>query len=313
MTEPDRRITDEITATAPEATLREVDGRWVLTMTRFLRHPAERVWPMLTEVDQLQRWSPIVADRPLESRGPATSKETPEAEPVDAEVLVHDAPHELVHRWGPSILRWTLTAVPGGGTKLTLEQTFDDRGIASMSAAGWHICLAVLAAWADGHNVERVIGPRATDYGWPTLRDRYDHTLATVPGLRLTRTPVMRAQMLIRRPVAAVFEAFVEPSITTKFWFTKSTGRLGPAAVVDWTWEMYDVSTTVRVQQFDVNRRILATWDDDSPTELEWRFLPGPDETTICGSPRPGSAATAISRRSERSSRWEASPWSSPP
>ena len=33
--------------------------------------------------------------------------------------------------------------------------------------------------------------------------------------------PVAKAEMLIRRPVAEVFEAFVNPVITSKFWFTK--------------------------------------------------------------------------------------------
>jgi uncharacterized protein YndB with AHSA1/START domain len=32
--------------------------------------------------------------------------------------------------------------------------------------------------------------------------------------------------MLIRKPVANVFEAIVNPDITTKFWFTKGSGRL---------------------------------------------------------------------------------------
>ena len=32
--------------------------------------------------------------------------------------------------------------------------------------------------------------------------------------------------MLIRKPVAEVFEAFVDPDITAKFWFTKGSGRL---------------------------------------------------------------------------------------
>ncbi|MBC7990984.1 MAG: polyketide cyclase, partial [Luteimonas sp.] len=27
--------------------------------------------------------------------------------------------------------------------------------------------------------------------------------------------------MLIRRPVAEVFEAFVDPAITSRFWFTR--------------------------------------------------------------------------------------------
>jgi uncharacterized protein YndB with AHSA1/START domain len=34
--------------------------------------------------------------------------------------------------------------------------------------------------------------------------------------------------MLIRRPVAEVFEAVVDPDVTTKFWFTRSSGRLEP-------------------------------------------------------------------------------------
>jgi uncharacterized protein YndB with AHSA1/START domain len=44
----------------------------------------------------------------------------------------------------------------------------------------------------------------------------------------LTRTPVAKAEMLIRKPVAEVFEAFIDPAITTKFWFTKGSGRLEP-------------------------------------------------------------------------------------
>ena len=44
--------------------------------------------------------------------------------------------------------------------------------------------------------------------------------------LRLSQAPVTRMGMLIRRPVAEVFEAFANPDITTQFWFTKSSGRL---------------------------------------------------------------------------------------
>ena len=37
---------------------------------------------------------------------------------------------------------------------------------------------------------------------------------------------ILKVDMLIRKPVKEVFEAFIDPSITTKFWFTKSSGRL---------------------------------------------------------------------------------------
>jgi uncharacterized protein YndB with AHSA1/START domain len=55
---------------------------------------------------------------------------------------------------------------------------------------------------------------------------------------QLTNVPVMRTGMLIPRPAAEVFEAFVNPDITTQFWFTRSSGRLEPGKQVEWAWEM---------------------------------------------------------------------------
>jgi len=39
-------------------------------------------------------------------------------------------------------------------------------------------------------------------------------------NLQLTHVPVMKTGMLIRKTVAEVFEAFIDPDITTQFWFT---------------------------------------------------------------------------------------------
>jgi uncharacterized protein YndB with AHSA1/START domain len=63
--------------------------------------------------------------------------------------------------------------------------------------------------------------------------------------LQLTQPPVAKTAMLIRRPVAEVFDAFINPEITTKLWFTKSSGRLEVGKPVKWEWEMYNVSTSV--------------------------------------------------------------------
>ena len=53
-------------------------------------------------------------------------------------------------------------------------------------------------------------------------------------NLQLTKVPIARTGMLIRRPVADVFEAFINPDITTKFWFTRSSGRLEAGKQVQW-------------------------------------------------------------------------------
>jgi uncharacterized protein YndB with AHSA1/START domain len=79
-------------------------------------------------------------------------------------------------------------------------------------------------------------------------------------NLQLTEVPVAKAEMLIRKPTAQVFQAFINPEITRKFWFTKSTGRLEAGKHITWTWEMYDVSIEVDVKEVEPNKRILIEW-----------------------------------------------------
>ena len=87
--------------------------------------------------------------------------------------------------------------------------------------------------------------------------------------------------MLIRKPVSDVFEAFIDPAITSRFWFTKSTGRLEPGKHITWTWEMYDVSAEVEVKEIEVNKRILIDWGNYSElTSVEWIFTPYEDGAT---------------------------------
>jgi uncharacterized protein YndB with AHSA1/START domain len=95
------------------------------------------------------------------------------------------------------------------------------------------------------------------------------------------KPPVAEAGMLIRRPVADVFEAFVDPAITARFWFSKGSGRLVPGAKVRWDWEMYGAGSDVVVKAIEPEARILIDWDEP-PTEVEWRFEPrGPDQTWV--------------------------------
>ena len=94
--------------------------------------------------------------------------------------------------------------------------------------------------------------------------------------------PVAKAEMLIRKPVAEVFEAFVNPAITSKFWFSKGSDRLEAGKQVTWDWEMYGFSLQVKVKAVKKNARILIEWPGDSvPTTVEWVFTPRPGGTTF--------------------------------
>ena len=76
----------------------------------------------------------------------------------------------------------------------------------------------------------------------------------------LTTPPVARTAMRIRRPVAEVFAAFVDPAITAKFWFTRGSARLTEGALVMWHWDMYGFAAEVRVTALELNRRIVVEW-----------------------------------------------------
>jgi uncharacterized protein YndB with AHSA1/START domain len=100
--------------------------------------------------------------------------------------------------------------------------------------------------------------------------------------LRLTRPPKATKSMLIRRPPADVFRAFADPALTTKFWFTHSTGNVVPGAKLEWRWEMFGASVNVSVKDVDENRRIVFEWGAaDAPRTVELRFTPWQDHTYV--------------------------------
>lgn len=99
--------------------------------------------------------------------------------------------------------------------------------------------------------------------------------------------------MLIRRPVAEVFEAFVDPAITSQFWFSKGSGRLEAGGQVEWHWEMYGFSVPVTVKAIEPNRCILIEWPaTGAPTTVEWIFTPRDDDTTFVSITNSGFSGT---------------------
>lgn len=98
-----------------------------------------------------------------------------------------------------------------------------------------------------------------------------------------SREPIVRTGMLIRRSAADVFRAFVDPSITTRFWFTKASGPLAAGSRVRWDWEMYGISVPVAVEAFEASRRLRFVWGEgDDATTVDLAFEPrGEDRTFV--------------------------------
>ena len=115
--------------------------------------------------------------------------------------------------------------------------------------------------------------------------------------IQLTQNPVAKAEMLIRRPVEEVFEAFINPEVTSKFWFTKGSGRLEAGKQVKWEWEMYNVSAQVRVKDVEENKRILIEWFGyGGPTMVEWVFTQYGDDATFVNITERGFAGDGDAR-----------------
>jgi uncharacterized protein YndB with AHSA1/START domain len=82
-----------------------------------------------------------------------------------------------------------------------------------------------------------------------------------------------KAAMLIRKPISEVFEAFINPEITSNFWFSKASGKLEEGKSIDWVWEMYGNHTvTVKVLSILANETIVIQWGADEKAIAEWEF-----------------------------------------
>jgi uncharacterized protein YndB with AHSA1/START domain len=81
-----------------------------------------------------------------------------------------------------------------------------------------------------------------------------------------------------------VFGALVDPAVTTRFWLTRSTGKLAAGGRVRWDWEMLGRFDDVNVRAVEENDRAVVRWPaygGGTRTTVEWRFAPRPDDTTF--------------------------------
>lgn len=97
--------------------------------------------------------------------------------------------------------------------------------------------------------------------------------------MQADKIPTVETQMLIRKPASTVFQAFIDPAITTNFWFTKSSGKLETGKKVVWEWEMYGISINVFVKNIVQDKGITIEWGDPATT-VTFEFIALSDDNT---------------------------------
>jgi hypothetical protein len=153
------------------------EDKWTLVLVRELRHPPEKVWRALTEPEHLREWAPFDADGNLGTVGNKVKLTWAGTEHAfEATVMRAEAPRVLEFH----DIRWELAPV-ASGTRLKLWHSIDRRFIA-WGAAGWHICLEVLAQALSGIVVSRIAGADAMKSDdWKRLVAEYARQFGVKP------------------------------------------------------------------------------------------------------------------------------------
>jgi len=89
-----------------------------------------------------------------------------------------------------------------------------------------------------------------------------------------------KSTMLIRRPVAEVFRAFVDPAMITSFWLEATTGPLAKGAQVTWRFMVPGATETVTVTEFDDQRHIGIDWSTGIKVRMTFEAY-GKDSTKL--------------------------------
>jgi uncharacterized protein YndB with AHSA1/START domain len=147
------------------------DGRPAVRFSHLYDHPADRVWRLVTEPDELAQWFPSRAEFDLRPGGTVTFSGDPNMPESTGTVLAVDAPRHLSFAWGGDELRFDLEGLDQKRTRFTLTNVLGEENAAARNAAGWEVCLAALNAKARG---ERFQGPHAgTSALWKEYYEGY--------------------------------------------------------------------------------------------------------------------------------------------
>ncbi|HEX6938815.1 MAG TPA: SRPBCC family protein [Longimicrobiales bacterium] len=141
-----------------EGVLESVGERWRLRFVRWLPHPPAKVWRALTEEEHLAAWFPTTIEG---DRRPGARLEFrfrgEDSPPSLGEMIAYDPPRLLEFTWGASAdgaspPEWVRIELEpdGDGCHLTFTTTYDEVGKSARDAAGWHVCLDLLAARLAG-------------------------------------------------------------------------------------------------------------------------------------------------------------------
>jgi uncharacterized protein YndB with AHSA1/START domain len=210
-------------------------GGDAVELSRFLRHPPEKVWAALTIPARLAAWMGIEwlgPDEALRTGAEMHYRFTNMDMETRGTVLRCEPPALLEHSFSDhfppgAIVTWSL-APEADGTRLTLTHRFRGPEDAPRTAAGWASLLGQLDAALGGHT------PQGGMEEWRRWRDDFAASFppaAIRDGRSMTEDgfPALRFERVMAHPPEKIWSALVEPDAIARWWQAEATvePRLG--------------------------------------------------------------------------------------
>lgn len=134
------------------ASIEKVEGGYIASFNRPLKHSVQKAWTALTQNDKLRIWMPNLEVKDLRDGGLITfNLNDGTSSTFDIKITDYVEHSVLQYEWGTGWVRFELSPTPDG-CLLVLEEfipAISDH--TSKDLAGWHVCLDVLNDLLDGH------------------------------------------------------------------------------------------------------------------------------------------------------------------
>jgi uncharacterized protein YndB with AHSA1/START domain len=88
----------------------------------------------------------------------------------------------------------------------------------------------------------------------------------------------IKAALKVLKPPQEVFEAIVDPSLMSKYFISKSTGRMEEGKTVAWQFPEMDMEFPVRIGKIEEDKYISFYWSDMEGTETMVEIILRPME-----------------------------------
>jgi uncharacterized protein YndB with AHSA1/START domain len=93
----------------------------------------------------------------------------------------------------------------------------------------------------------------------------------------------IKAALQMQKPVAAVFEAIVDPAKMSHYFIGESSGRMEEGKQLQWKFPEFDMLVPVRVGKIEKDAYISYYWDGEAGGEflVEMHLTPEDNDSTV--------------------------------